>query len=311
MRIVEIEAKSALTSTGGFLGDGAAGFTHTFSPAIGCALGSSACGSFCYAAFLQAHRLRGAAHGAWGEYLLVKKNAPEALRGDLLRAARRPLAHKAHLSKLRVFSASSTEPLAGPCFELYRRCLRVLAELPVASWVLQTRMPRVVELREECASLRGCLTISMTLETDDDVHYRCLPGGGPSIAARRRAVEDLSRLGIPVHVAVSPMLALRDPGEFVAWLADYADLVTVDTLTAGDGTGRGARSARSTAPTHLEAAGIRWRDDAPAMRFLEALRARIGERAAWSEAGFRRLAVGPARRNLSPTLPPELGTPRP
>lgn len=290
--VARTQAASALTPTGGFLRAGTVGFTHSFSPAIGCPLGSTACGAYCYAPFLQSHAVHG--RGAWGSYVLVKENAAEVLRAELERAARRDPNHRHFVQRIRVFSASSTEPLAGPLFDVTRACLRVAAAFPIAAWALQTRSPRIVELEEEIAALSGRVSVSLTIESDDD---RALDFGrprGPSIASRKRALERMGRWGVPIHAAVSPFLPLTDAGAFLSWLDEHADVVTVDTAVDGDGTGEGRRTARTPYAEYEERAGFDWRDTRAARAFYELLRGRIGPRAGWSADGFRRLADPPA-----------------
>lgn len=283
-KIEAIRVKSALTPTGGFL----KGFTHTFSPAIGCLLGKSTCGAFCYAAFLQAHKIYG--KGAWGDYLLVKENAADALRVDLERAARRPPEHKHSISNLRVFSASSTEPLAGPLFSIYRDCLRVAGKFPIGMWALQTRSPLVRNLVEELLILQNRAIVSMTLETDCDEMFQIGAAGSPTIAARRAAVEFLYHSGIRVHIAVSPALPIANPADFAKWILQFSHRVTVDTAVDGDGTGTGARSQQSRLPELLNARGVDWRDGTGAREFYQLLVQLGGARAGWSSAGFARMA---------------------
>jgi DNA repair photolyase len=277
-----------LTPTGGFLRKGGAGFTHSFSPAIGCLLGKTACGDYCYAQFLQSHLTQG--RGGWGEYLLVKQNAPAVLRAELERASRRDPADRHHVSRLRIFSASSTEPLAGPLLPLYKECLRAVAEFPIAAWALQTRSPRVVDLEAEVTALRGRISVSLTIESDNDRALDFGRSGSPRIDARRRAAEIVSAWPVPLHVAVSPMLPLTDPDAFAEWLGAHADVFTVDTAVDGDGTGTGKRTARTPFAEAMARQGLDWRDTAPARAFHRRLVERFGPRAGWSADGFRRLA---------------------
>ncbi|HKD99987.1 MAG TPA: radical SAM protein [Planctomycetota bacterium] len=287
-RIGWIDASTALVPTGGFLGDASGGFTHSFSPAIGCVLGRTSCGIACYAQFLQAHRVYGS--GAWGEYVLVKRNAAEVIARELARAADREVDHPAHVSRIRVFSASSTEPLAGPCYPVYRECLRAVAKHRVGAWVIQTRSPLVARLVDEIAALGSRAVVSVTIETDDPRSADLGAPGTPTVRARMSAVETLAASGIAVHVAVSPALPVRDELAFADWIAAHAAAATVDTFTDGDGAG-GGRTRRTALPAVLEARGVDWRDAAPARSLHAALRARMGDRAGWSRDGFRRLAT--------------------
>lgn len=285
-----IHTRTALTPTSGFL----KGYTHSFSPAIGCALGGTPCGAYCYAAFLQAHKIRGT--GAWGEYLQVKENAADALESDLLRAARRDPGHRYSIGNLRIFASGSTEPLAGPLFAIYQKCLETAARFPMARWVVQTRLPRVTDLEPILLQLGRRVIVSITIETDieDTTATDATPRGGacgPSIAARMRAAEQLHRAGVAVNVAVSPMLPLRAPKEFAAWIAQNATFATIDTAVTGDGTGTGARTARSPFALRASAAGYNWRDEAPARAFHRLLQKSMGERAGFSAQGFSQLAT--------------------
>lgn len=274
-------ARTVLTPTGGYL---AGGYTHTFNPAVGCAWASGACGSFCYA---RGFAERSLGRGAWGTRVVWKENAPERLAAELGRASRRDRGHRHHLSRLRVFSAATTDPLATRTgLELYRECLRVVADRPPARWVLQTRSPRVVELEEELVALGERVVVSFTLETDDEELWRSLPRGAPGIAARRRAFEHMRAWRVRRHLAVSPALPARAPTEFADWISAHATEATVDTFTSGDGSG-GARTARSELPARL---GIDWRDEAPARELHRLLVARMGDAAGWSAEGFARLA---------------------
>lgn len=284
VKIEYIQTKSALTPTGGFL----SGFTHTFSPAIGCLLGKTTCGSFCYASFLQAHKIYG--KGGWGDYLLVKENAPAILKKELDLSARRDPKHKHFISNLRVFSASSTEPLAGPLFNIYHECLQILAGYPIGRWVVQTRSPLVRNLKDEIILLKDRVIVSITIETDDDALFQIGEPGSPTIAARRAAVEQMQLFGVPIHVAVSPALPIRNITTFAHWLLQYADAVTVDTAVAGDGTGDGGRSEQSRLPELLMNRGVDWRDESQARALYNLLKSRAPDRVGWSSEGFRRLA---------------------
>ena len=282
--VTNIETRSILTPTGGFL---AGGYTHTLNPAFGCAYGRGFCGQFCYARAGMAHRFH-ADGREWGEYLAVKSNAAELLRAELDRAAARPSTHKHHIERLSIFASSSTDPCAGAVLPVFAACLRELATRPIARIVIQTRAPAVLQLRDEIAALGSRAVLSFTLETDSDDVWDAGPRGAPSIAQRRATVERLRGWGVPVHLALSPMLPLRDAAAFADWVAEHCDYATVDTFSAGDGSG-GVRTAALPLPVIYETRGWNWRDDAAAHAFFAMLRGRMGARAGWSCAGFARL----------------------
>lgn len=280
-------AKSALNETGGFLagGDGP-GYTHSFNPAVGCAFAGGLCGSFCYARGF-AERLAGP--GTWGRLVLVKQNAPELLRAELERAARRAPEHRHHIARLRVFSPSTTEPCVGPVLDVYREVLRVVSEFDIARWVVQTRSPAVMRLAPQLTALGARGVVSFTLETDDDALWDSGPPGAPSIRARRRAFEQLAGCAARRHLALSPFLPPAEPERFADWISVHATDVTVDTFQSGDGSG-GRRTAGSKLPEFARRAGFDWRCEDSARTFFEHLRARMGERARWSAQGFAALA---------------------
>lgn len=282
-----IRARTALTPTGGFLaaGDGP-GYTHTFNPAVGCAFAPGACGAFCYAREF-AERLGG--RGTWGARVLVKQNAPELVERELERAARRPREHRHHVERLRVFSSSTTDPCAGRTLATTRAVLAIVARFPVARWVLQTRSPRVVDLEREILALGDRIVVSFTLETDDEALWKSASPGAPSVRARRRAFERMSRWPVRRHLAIAPALPCRDPVGLADWTAEHATEATVDTFTSGDGSS-GRRTARSPLPAWLASQGRDWRDETEARRLHALLRERLGERAGWSARGFGRLA---------------------
>ena len=83
MLVEEYEAKSILTEQrSGFLCSMPHPMTHTLSPYVGCAFGSTMCGSYCYAQLLPSWRV---SHGRepWGSVVRMKKNAAELLPENL------------------------------------------------------------------------------------------------------------------------------------------------------------------------------------------------------------------------------------
>ncbi len=287
------EAHSILTPTGGFLGGWARGYTHSLNPAIGCPFGRGFCGQFCYARLGMAHAFHGEGR-LWGEYVLIKQQAAELLERELRRAARRHPRHRHHVARLCIFASSSTDPCAPPMIPVFRGCLRVLAEYPFGRIVIQTRSPKVLRLRNEIEALAERAIVSFTLETDSDEVWSLGPCGSPSVASRRRTIEQLAQWPTRLHVAVSPCLPLRDAPAFADWIAEHADDATVDTFTSGDGS-CGARTGRLPLPQLLERGGWDWRDQAGGRELLELLRERMGPRVGFSGDGFSRLAELQAR----------------
>jgi DNA repair photolyase len=286
----EREKDHALGETGGFLRR----YTHTLNPAVGCVFGSSACGAYCYAQWETPARLVASHLGVrWGEFLFVKARIPEALERDLERAARRDVTDPRHVSRLRIFMSSCTEPCAGPALPVTRECLRVFARYPIGRLVLQTRSPRVVELLPELEALDGRALVSLTVESDSDAIWKEVePPLLPRLRDRRKAAELLHARGVALSVTVSPCARLADPEEFAGWIAANSSYAVVDTFTAGDGKG-GTRTEKTSIPSLFATHGWIWNDETAARTLYEKLRALMGDQVGWSKDGFNRLAEIP------------------
>lgn len=281
-------ARTALTATGGYL----SAYTHTCNPVLGCVLGNTLCGRYCYAQHSQPAAMVRAKHGLeWGEYIAPKRGFVEALKADLRRASRRPPHHPHHVSKLKIFFASATEPCAGPALAITRSCLELLADYDVARIVLQTRSPHVVQLRRELELLGDRVLVSMTLESDDDAAFAGMEEPLlPRIESRRAAFERLAALRVMRCASVSPCVHVSKPEEFASWIAKYADFAVVDTFCSGDGQD-GHRTARTEIPAMLAKKGWDWADESAARNLHQLLETKMGHRVAWSKDGFNRLAT--------------------
>lgn len=284
------ERDHALGETGGFL----EGYTHTLNPAVGCVFACTWCGEYCYAQHETPARVIAHQLGLWwGEYLFVKQRIAEALKRDLARASERHPDHPHHVSKLKVFMSSLTEPCAGPALDITRQCLREFAAYPIARLVLQTRSPKVVQLLPELQALGDRVLVSFTVESDSDqiwqeVHPRMLP----PLRERRKAVATLHASGVTISVTVSPCARLADPEEFAVWIAMNSSYAVVDTFVAGDGKG-GTRTEKTDIPALFAARGWMWSDESAARGLYERVRTLIGDRVGWSKEGFNRLTTVP------------------
>ena len=282
------EKDHALGETGGFL----EGYTHSMNPAVGCVLACTWCGEYCYAQWEAPARAVAHALGLrWGEYIFVKKRAAEALRRDLSRASDRHPEHRHHVSKLKIFMSSLTEPCAGPALEVTRQCLHEFAGYPIGRLVLQTRSPNVVELLPQLKALGDRVLVSFTVESDsDEIWEDVVPPMLPRLRDRRKAVATLHANSVTTSVTVSPCARLADPEEFAVWIAMNSSYAVVDTFVAGDGKG-GTRTEKTEIPTDFAARGWTWSDETAARTLYERLRGLIGERVGWSKDGFNRLTT--------------------
>ncbi len=282
MKIRTIQAKSILTKQKrGFLAAGDYPFTHTLSWAIGCGLGNTYCGDYCYAQTLPNWLYSKHGDETWGAAVILKVNAPQLLETALAKAKDR--------SAMRIFMSSVTDPYQ-PLERRYRftrQCLEVFANYDDLDLLLiQTRSPLVTDDLALMASIPYAW-LSMTLETDrGDLAY------GPNtsfIEQRYTAVKAAVAAGVNTQITVSPCLPYTDKfADFL--LASGAQRLVVDTFVEGDGSG-GTRTSQSP---FANAAGYDWRDDDPARRLYDALRQRhlhVG----WSNEGFASI---PPRRKL-------------
>ncbi|WP_206832440.1 SPL family radical SAM protein [Alicyclobacillus fructus] len=207
-----------LTPTGGYL----RGYDYTLNPYVGCAYGCS----YCYVQALPVARFRGE---PWGSYADVKRIDPNAFLGELRRAKRR--------GGTRIFMSSSTDPYQPAEWRMgaTRSLLLAIRSAPdlLDFLFVQTRSPLVARDAEILSSLRDRALVSVTLETDrEDVRRRFAPRA-PTVRARIRAIETLRAHGIPVQVAVAPLLPSSP--DFPSLIARLADVAAIDDWFVGDG----------------------------------------------------------------------------
>lgn len=275
-------ASGALTQTGGFL----AGFTHTLQPYIGCRFGCD----YCYVQALTVHRFHGGGQ-AWGDYAHPRIGIAEKLTVELARFEKR-----GSLDQMAIFMSSTTDPYQGAerRWGLTRACLEALALRPPGLLVIQTRSPLVARDFDLIRALGDGCWLSFTLETDVDEVRRALTPRCPSVDQRLQTLKDALAAGINVQVAVSPCLPFSSVDAFGALLLEHGarrgGRVVVDTYASGDG-GGGKRTARTPIPAAYAAHEWgEWRSEERARALYDWLRARIDERAGWSQAGFTALA---------------------
>jgi len=271
-------ASGALTKTGGFL----AGFTHTLQPYIGCAFGCE----YCYVKGLSVHRFHQPAL-AWGEYAHPRIGIEQKLHRELCR-----LEAKGLLATTAIFMSSATDPYQGleRRWRLSRACLDVLIAHPPGLLIIQTRSPLVEEDFSRIAALGRRCWLNLTLETDLDAIRQAVTPHCPSIERRLQSARLAQAAGLQVQLTVSPTLPYSDVATFGSLLLRHSQRVIVDSYVSGDGN-NGRRTAATAIPALYEAQQWgNWRGEAAADALYQWLRARIGDRAGWSQAGFAALA---------------------
>lgn len=277
--IEEVQAKSILNPTGGFL----ATYTHSLNAYQGCAFGKNSC-PYCYVRAMPVQRFSGK---PWGDWVKAKMNAPELLRQDLEKAKR-----KGEFGSLRIFMSTATDPYQGAesRLKLTRGLLEVFADSgEFGLLVVQTRSPLVERDADLLAQLGNRVWLSLTIETNRDEVRRQITPASPSIERRLLTLERMKLAGVRVQAAISPMLPC-DAKEFAELVAPRASRAVVDTLIHGDGAG-GRRSTELEMPELLRSLGYtNWLNADAHVPLLEALRERMGaQRVGFSQQGFNLL----------------------
>jgi DNA repair photolyase len=225
MKIIESNTKSILTKTRGFLYS----FTHTINPYLGCQLGLSLCGNYCYAKALNPNLDA----KEWGRYIIAKVNAPMLYKKEY-----------AKYDKLEIFMASVTDPYPPIEFryKITRKILEAMIEYPPDRLVIQTHTPNIlrdISLLKELNKLCR-LSIHITVETDMEneslaKRYKDRLKHMYTIASRLDALKKFKDAGIRAVATISPLMPLEDPTKFAKKIDHAANYVILDHFILGDG----------------------------------------------------------------------------
>jgi DNA repair photolyase len=189
-------------------------------PYVGCAFGCA----YCYARYThryvmerQADAVAGdeelAAMPPWLAFerrIVVKQNAPEALRASLHALKSRHPERWQRLLTDSVVVGTATDPYqpAERRFRVTRGVLEVLAEQPGLGVTVITKSPLITRDIDVLARLtaRGRFTVHLTITTIDRELARRIEPRAPTPESRLRAVARLREAGIDVGVNVMPIL---------------------------------------------------------------------------------------------------------
>ncbi|HLI80484.1 MAG TPA: radical SAM protein [Candidatus Binataceae bacterium] len=272
-----VQTSRALNPTGGFL----KGFSYSLNPYVGCAFGDAGGCPYCY---VRALPIAMKGEGApWGSWVIAKINLKQRLRAELIAMSKAD-----RIDAATVFMSSATDPYQGLERKLCvtRGALEAFVENPIRRVLLQTRSPMVERDIDLLKQLGDRVMVSITLETDDDAVRRAITPTSPSVERRLRTARLMRREGIPVQLAISPMLP-NDAARFARLADDAADRVIVDSYFAGDGSG-GRRTRALGIGALYERLGYKeWFRPGAEQPLLDAMRARLGEhRVLYSRDGF-------------------------
>ncbi|MBI5948164.1 MAG: radical SAM protein [Chloroflexi bacterium] len=188
-----------LTPASGFI----KAYKFSLNPYGGCGFGCE----YCYARFFAPTP---EASDSWGEWVRVKENAAALV----VEATREPSERLRLCPGDPVYMSSVTDPYQPieSRLGLTRGILEAL--IPVQPrLVIQTRSPvatRDIDLFQQFDRIR----VNLSVPTDSEaVRLRYEPHA-PSIRARLKAAETLTRAGVPVGISISPMLGMDDASAF-------------------------------------------------------------------------------------------------
>ncbi len=200
-------ARAILTRATGFMDE----YDFTLNPYSGCAFGCT----YCYAAFFS--RASGSMTGAerrdsWGQWVQVKENAVNLLEG-----------RRKRLDGTLIYMSSVTDPYQPieRKLKLTRGLLEILARRHRPRLVVQTRSPDVVrdaDLFQEIEANGGKVQVNLTVTTDDEDVRRAFEPSCPGNARRLDAARELVDEGIQSCITMTPLLLVRNAGEFAATL---------------------------------------------------------------------------------------------
>ncbi|MFE4572807.1 SPL family radical SAM protein [Paenibacillus chitinolyticus] len=193
-------------------------FEHSINPYRGCQHGCS----FCYARAMHAFLgLNG--DDTFQTNILMKENAPEALREQLRKAAR---SRKGLAGIGRIAIGTATDPYqqAEGRAKLTRGCLEVLTEYPVPL-TITTRSPLILRDLDLLRKL-PVYAVNISLNTLNRTTWRNFEPGAPSPSKRLETVRALTDAGIPAGIFMAPMLPYITDGrdeleELIAAAAEH------------------------------------------------------------------------------------------
>ncbi|GAA0374302.1 SPL family radical SAM protein [Bacillus horti] len=216
LTVKESHPKQILTPASGFL----KGYTHTLNPYVGCSFGCS----YCYVRRMPVGLFR---KEEWGKWVDIKKGATEVLEKDLVRARKK--------GDITIFMSSSTDPYQPieSNTELTRSLLTVMTVQPPDFLFLQTRGPLIVRDIDLLLKLKKNLLVSVTIETDREDIRKVFTPTAPPVQARFKALQKLKEAGLPVQIAVSPVLP--STASFAQKVREVASRVVIDDYFMGDG----------------------------------------------------------------------------
>ncbi len=171
----------------------------------------------------------------WGSWVDVKQGIHEKYKREMINLRKRG-------KQVTIFMSSATDPYQSVEYKekITRALLEVMVEFPPDFLFVQTRSALVTRDIDLFLLLKGRLRISITVETDDDRIRKVFTPQAPPIEGRLKAIKQLKENGLPVQVAVAPVLPFSS--SFPERLSQLVNRIVIDDFT-GDGS-KGKRTER-------------------------------------------------------------------
>lgn len=187
-------------------------FTYSLNPYRGCEHGCV----YCYAR--PTHEYLGFSAGLDFETrIVVKEDAPALLRKQFLSPSWKP-------ESVSIGAATDAYQPAERRLKLTRRCLEVFAEFrnPLGVVTKNALITRDADLLADLATHRAAAAFVSVTTLDADLARQMEPRASTPVA-RLRAVEELTRAGVPVGVMIAPVIPGLTDHETPAILRAAAD----------------------------------------------------------------------------------------
>ena len=171
-----------------------------------------------------------------GRYIVYKENFAKALETNLSQ-----LHKKGALASSVFYLGMTSDPFLAldKKFDVTNTCLELLTQYRPGMVVVQTRSPMVISGLPLLKMLGDKAVVALTIESPLERVIAHYTPGQPKIQERLIAAEGLRRQGIPVNIAVSPVLPYgdfyRDAWDFATLINKHSDYVTLGSLCRGEG----------------------------------------------------------------------------
>lgn len=210
-QITEIQARTILTPQK--FGSLAGFYDYSLNPYAGCAFKCS----YCYVPSFPSAKHQ---PGEWGNWIEVKKNAPELIRKERTR-----------VFGSRIFFSSATDPYQyiELQYRLSRACLSELLRYQPAHLTMHTRSHLILQDIDLLKAFGDRLTVGISITTDNDEIRKQFEPQAPSIGRRLELLRGLHAAGIKVYASLAPLLP-GNADKLIEQISPYVDKIWLDEM---------------------------------------------------------------------------------